>query len=36
MFEETVNGTIDELISYYELKPPKGEIVMVISGYEKE
>ena len=35
MFEETVNGTIDELITYYGVKPPKGEIVMVINGYEK-
>ena len=33
MFEETKNGTIDEIIAYYEAKPPKGEIVIVISGY---
>jgi 16S rRNA (cytidine1402-2'-O)-methyltransferase len=32
MFEETVNGTIEELINHYEAKPPKGEIVMVITG----
>jgi 16S rRNA (cytidine1402-2'-O)-methyltransferase len=35
MFEETVNGTIEELIAHYEAKPPKGEIVMVIAGSEE-
>jgi 16S rRNA (cytidine1402-2'-O)-methyltransferase len=35
MFEETVNGTIEELIAYYEAKPPKGEIVMVIAGSDE-
>lgn len=34
MFEETVNGTIDELITHYTNKPPKGEIVLVIAGAE--
>lgn len=32
LFEETKNGTFDELIAYYESKPPKGEIVVVIAG----
>lgn len=32
LFEETRNGTFDELIAYYESKPPKGEIVVVIAG----
>lgn len=36
MFEETRNGSIDELIAYYENKPPKGEIVVVIAGKPKE
>lgn len=34
MFEETANGTIDELIAHFEKKPVKGEIVMVIGGKE--
>ncbi len=32
MFEETVNGTITELIAHFSVKPVKGEIVMVIAG----
>ncbi len=36
MFEETVNGTVDELIAHFEAKPVKGEIVMVIDGRKKE
>ena len=35
MFEETVNGTIEELIAYFEAKPPKGEIVIVIAGSDE-
>ncbi len=35
MFEETKNGTVDELIAYFEAKPVKGEIVMVIDGKKK-
>lgn len=34
MFEETVNGTLEELAAYYEKKTPKGEIVVVIAGKE--
>jgi len=34
MFEETVNGSIDELIAHFEAKAPKGEIVLVIKGLE--
>lgn len=34
MFEETANGTLDELIIHFEQKPPKGEIVVVIAGKE--
>lgn len=36
MFEETVNGTLDELIAHFEAKPPKGEIVLVIKGVENQ
>jgi 16S rRNA (cytidine1402-2'-O)-methyltransferase len=35
MFEETKNGTLDELIMYFESKPVKGEIVLVIDGKKK-
>jgi 16S rRNA (cytidine1402-2'-O)-methyltransferase len=30
--EETVRGTAVEVLEYYEKKPPKGEIVLVIAG----
>ena len=32
MFEETTNGTLTEIVSFYKLKPPKGEIVLVVGG----
>jgi 16S rRNA (cytidine1402-2'-O)-methyltransferase len=31
-FEETVNGTLEELVAYYTSKEPKGEIVIVVAG----
>jgi 16S rRNA (cytidine1402-2'-O)-methyltransferase len=34
MFEETVNGTLEEIIKHYTLKEPKGEIVIVVAGNE--
>ena len=34
MFEETNKGTLEELATYYEAHPPKGEIVVVIAGVE--
>lgn len=33
-FEEVRRGTVSELRAYYEGKPPKGEIVVVLSGRE--
>ena len=33
-FEETRNGTFDELLAHYSKQAPKGEIVIVISGYK--
>jgi 16S rRNA (cytidine1402-2'-O)-methyltransferase len=30
--EETVRGTVAEVLSHYEAKPPKGEIVVVVAG----
>ncbi len=34
LFEETVRGTLQELAEHYTQKPPKGEIVIVIAGYD--
>src|SRR6185436_12938667 len=35
-FEETKNGTVDELLKYFSSKEVKGEIVVVVSGCSKE
>lgn len=32
LHEETVRGTAAQVLAHYEQKPPKGEIVLVISG----
>ena len=32
LFEETVNGTLTEVIQYFEGKKIKGEIVLVVAG----
>jgi len=32
LYEETVRGTIEEVLLHFEQKPPKGEIVVVIAG----
>ena len=32
LHEETVRGSIPEVLAYYESKPPKGEIVIVLEG----
>ncbi|MDC1162054.1 16S rRNA (cytidine(1402)-2'-O)-methyltransferase [Tenacibaculum sp.] len=32
MFEETIRGTLTEVIAHYTNKPPKGEIVVVVEG----
>ncbi|PKV67260.1 16S rRNA (cytidine(1402)-2'-O)-methyltransferase [Pontibacter ramchanderi] len=32
MFEETVNGTLDELLELYKTKAIKGEFVVVVAG----
>jgi len=32
MYEETVRGTITEVIDYFTIKPPKGEFVIVVGG----
>ena len=32
LYEETVRGTVKEVLEYYTGKPPKGEIVIVVAG----
>lgn len=32
MFEETVNGTIEEILTHFQAKEVKGEIVIVVGG----
>lgn len=32
LFEETINGSIDDVCNHFTAHPPKGEIVMVIAG----
>jgi len=36
MFEETRNGSLTELINHYTKHPPKGEIVLVIAGWNSK
>tara|TARA_B110000444_G_scaffold138655_1_gene130184 strand:+ start:727 stop:1410 length:684 start_codon:yes stop_codon:yes gene_type:complete len=35
MFEETQRGTVSELLTHFEAKPPKGEFVLVIEAAVK-
>jgi 16S rRNA (cytidine1402-2'-O)-methyltransferase len=35
IFEETVNGTLEELVNYFGAKTVKGEIVIVVAGKEE-
>ena len=32
MFEETIRGTASEVLEHYTIKPPKGEIVVIVEG----
>lgn len=34
MFEENVRGSLHDVCEHFQLKPPKGEIVMVVAGKE--
>jgi 16S rRNA (cytidine1402-2'-O)-methyltransferase len=34
LHEETIRGTLAELVAHFEAKPPKGEMVVVIKGTE--
>lgn len=35
MFEETANGTIDEVLKHFSAKEVRGEIVIVLEGKHK-
>ncbi len=35
MFEETKRGTLGELTQYFTEHPPKGEIVIIVAGFEE-
>lgn len=32
MYEETIRGTVEQVLAYYTQHPPKGEIVIVLAG----
>ncbi|MFC4722766.1 16S rRNA (cytidine(1402)-2'-O)-methyltransferase [Geojedonia litorea] len=32
LYEETIRGTVKEVLEHYTKKPPKGEIVIVVAG----
>ena len=32
MYEETIRGTVVEILKHFENKPPKGEIVLIVAG----
>jgi len=32
LYEETIRGTVKEVLDHYTCKPPKGEIVIVVAG----
>lgn len=33
LYEETIRGTVKEVLEHFTNKPPKGEIVIVVAGY---
>jgi 16S rRNA (cytidine1402-2'-O)-methyltransferase len=35
MFEETVNGTLEEILKHFQLKEVKGEIVLIVAGKQE-
>ena len=34
LFEETVRGTLEEVLAHFRKHPPKGEFVLVVAGRE--
>ena len=35
IYDETKRGTLQELIQYYTEHIPKGEIVIIVAGFEE-
>ncbi|HUH45688.1 MAG TPA: 16S rRNA (cytidine(1402)-2'-O)-methyltransferase [Arenibacter sp.] len=35
MYEETIRGTVEQVLAHYTQYPPKGEIVIVLAGKDK-
>jgi 16S rRNA (cytidine1402-2'-O)-methyltransferase len=35
IFEETVNGTLEEILKHFQLKEVKGEIVLIVAGKQE-
>ncbi len=35
LYEETINGSLSEVLSHFNHNAPKGEFVLVVSGYEE-
>lgn len=35
LYEETVRGTIDEVVSHFKMNEPKGEIVIILEGLKE-
>jgi 16S rRNA (cytidine1402-2'-O)-methyltransferase len=35
MYEETIRGTVEQVLAHYTQNPPKGEIVIVLAGKSK-
>lgn len=36
LYEETIRGTVSEVVEYFTTKPPKGEFVIVVSGKKQK
>jgi 16S rRNA (cytidine1402-2'-O)-methyltransferase len=32
LYEETIRGTVKEVLEHFEQKPPKGEFVVIVEG----
>jgi len=35
IYEETIRGTIDEIIVHFNTHPPKGEFVIIVAGFQE-
>jgi len=36
LYEETVRGTLEEVIAHFQLNEPKGEIVIILAGLKEK